>query len=182
MPIPAVVLGAAVLKGGRPSPTLRRRTLTAVLLAKEGLANSLIFSGGIGRFEPTEAEVMRCIAQQQGIGDDNLILDTCSTSTIETARNCAYIIHELGFKEAWIVTDSYHMCRSLLAFRAYGIVGKAMPASSALCPSTSFNMLKARAREVLACIWGGPLLLLLFEQEALVSLDKILSHRSRIKK
>lgn len=168
MQIPAVVLGAAVLKGGRPSPSLRRRTLTAVLLAQEGLASKLIFSGGTGRYEPTEAEAMKCIAIQEGVGDETIILDTCSTSTIDTARNCASIVHELGFREAWIVTDSYHMCRSLLAFRAYGIVGKAVPASSALCPSTSLSMLKARAREVLACIWGAPLLLLLFGQEALL--------------
>jgi vancomycin permeability regulator SanA len=175
MQIPAVVLGAAVLKGGRPSPTLKRRTLTAVLLAKEGLASKLILSGGTGRFEPTEAEVMRCIANQEGIWDDNFILDICSTSTIDTARNCASIIHELGFKEAWIVTDSYHMCRSLLAFRAYGIAGKAVPASFALCPSTKLSMLKARAREFLACIWGAPLLLFLFlfGQEALDKLGKL---------
>jgi uncharacterized SAM-binding protein YcdF (DUF218 family) len=168
MQIPAVILGAAVLKGGSPSPTLRRRTLTAVLLAKEGLTSKLIFSGGIGRFEPAEAEVMRCIANQEGIGDASLILDTCSLSTLETAKNCAVIIHELGFSEAWIVTDSYHMCRTLLAFRAYGIVGKAVPASNALCPSANLNMIKARTREILACIWGAPMLLLLFRQEALM--------------
>ena len=178
MQIPAVILGAAVLQGGRPSPTLRRRTLTAVLLAKEGLTNKLILSGGIGRFEPAEAEVMLDIANREGIANADLILDTYSSSTIETARNCALIIHELGFNEAWIVTDSCHMCRSLLAFRAFGIIGKAVPASNALCPSTTVNMIKARTREMLACIWGAaPLLLLLLRHEALIHIIRHLNRR-----
>jgi hypothetical protein len=58
MSMPAVVLGAAVLKDGGPSPTLLRRTLAAVLLLQKGFADKMIASGGVGRFQPAEAIVI----------------------------------------------------------------------------------------------------------------------------
>ena len=57
----ALVLGAAVWPGGRPSPTLRRRALKAAALWHEGQVRAIIGCGGVGRHPPSEAEVIRAL-------------------------------------------------------------------------------------------------------------------------
>jgi hypothetical protein len=89
-------------------------------------------------------------------------MDTQSTSTIETALNCSKILKELGYEKAWIVTDGYHMSRSMLAFRVLGIHGEAARPDSIFCPSTRVNMSKARAREVFACAASAPRIFYLY--------------------
>lgn len=162
MKMPAVILGAAVHKYGEPSPTLLRRTLAAVLLVKQGMANKIIASGGVGKYQPAEAIVMREIATREGINDADIIVDAKSTSTIETALNCSKILKELGYQRAWIVTDKYHMSRCMLAFKVFGVHGKAAPPDNELSRSKFHKMTKARAREVFACAAGAPKLLYLY--------------------
>ena len=56
-----VVLGAQVLPGGRPSPTLEVRTRHAGELYVRGLADLLVPTGGEGEHPPGEAVVMSAI-------------------------------------------------------------------------------------------------------------------------
>jgi vancomycin permeability regulator SanA len=70
-----VVLGAAVWAGGRPSPTLRRRVLHAVELLQCGHSDILILSGGVGKFPPSEARVMRRVAMSRGVARDKIIME-----------------------------------------------------------------------------------------------------------
>jgi len=116
-----VVLGAAVRAGGRPSPTLRRRVIHAVHLFQQGFSDFLIFTGGIGRHPPSEAEVMRRLAAEHGIPDDRLILEETAGSTLDSAFACSRIIREKGWSTAFVVSDRYHLFRSVSLFRRLGI-------------------------------------------------------------
>ena len=62
-----VVLGAAVWPGGQPSPALQRRVMHAVDLLQQGYAAYLLVTGGVGKYPPTEAEVMQRLAVAHGI-------------------------------------------------------------------------------------------------------------------
>ncbi|MGH3146930.1 MAG: ElyC/SanA/YdcF family protein, partial [Rubrobacter sp.] len=57
----AVVLGAQVLRSGRPSPTLEARTRHAGELYAAGGVDLLIPTGGEGEHPPSEADVMATI-------------------------------------------------------------------------------------------------------------------------
>lgn len=116
-----VILGAAVFPGGKPSPTLLRRVEWGVELLQRGDAEWLLATGGVGRNEPSEAKVMQELAVERGFQLERILLEERAESTWESARECAHIIRERGWQRVVIVTDSYHMPRSLLAFRIFGI-------------------------------------------------------------
>ena len=55
----AIIFGAAVLKGGGESNTLRRRILTEIKIKQEGMISKLVISGRGGVNLPSEACVMK---------------------------------------------------------------------------------------------------------------------------
>ena len=116
-----VVLGAAVWENAEPSPALRRRILHAVDLYLSGAANTLLVTGGVGKYPPSEAQVMRRLSMEHGIPGENIVLEETAQSTLESAMACADIIKKNNWKTALIVTDKYHLFRSLMLFRQFGI-------------------------------------------------------------
>jgi uncharacterized SAM-binding protein YcdF (DUF218 family) len=116
-----LVLGAAVWPGGRPSPTLRRRTLHAARLWAEGRANTMIPCGGTGRHPPAEAEVMRRLLLEEGVPDTAIHPETRSTTTGENIRFALPILAGLGISSVLIVSDAFHLPRARLLARRAGL-------------------------------------------------------------
>ena len=116
-----VVLGAAVWKGGMPSPVIKRRVLHAVNLMKNGRAKYLLLTGGLGKHPPTEARVMKDLAIKEGIPPKRLILEEKATSTYESAVGCIQIIRKHKWSSAIIVSDPYHLFRATFLFRSFGV-------------------------------------------------------------
>jgi uncharacterized SAM-binding protein YcdF (DUF218 family) len=146
----AVVLGAAVWAQGRPSPTLWRRTMHAVELARSGAVGHLLLTGGIGRHPPSEASVMRTIAQRAGVPASRLVLEETAATTLESARACAPIIAARGWTRVLIVTDRYHLARSLMAFRHFGVVAHG---SAPADDTAGWTWLFLHLRELVAIPW-----------------------------
>lgn len=116
-----VVLGAAVWEHGVPSPALRRRVLYAVELLHSGLSNTLLVTGGVGKYPPAEAQVMRRLAVEHGVFEEQIIMEETAKSTLESAISSSDIIKKNGWSTALIVTDKFHLFRSILLFRQFGI-------------------------------------------------------------
>ncbi len=121
-----LVLGSAVWPNEQPSPSLRARTERAIELYHEGYAPYLLLSGGLGRYPPEEAEVMRRLALAAGIPEQALILDQEARSTRESITSTRGIMQEGGWETALIVSDPFHIQRALLmaadaGFEAYGV-------------------------------------------------------------
>lgn len=116
-----VVLGAAVWSRGRPSPTLDRRVRRGLELFQQGEADRLLFTGGLGRHPPAEAEVMRRIALEAGIDVARIEVETASRTTMENAVNSVKIMSDRGWHTAILVSDRMHLPRAALVFRALGI-------------------------------------------------------------
>ena len=149
-----IVLGAAVLMGGAPSPSLARRTLHAIDLFGHGKTNFLIFTGGVGKHPPSEAQVMKRIAMDHGVPESRLILEETATTTLESAKACAEIVKNRKFsRTAIVVTDRYHLLRTVLAFRSYGVhaIGSAPAVGRGGTPAWRWWYL--HLREILAVPW-----------------------------
>ena len=116
-----VVLGAAVWEHGEPSPALRRRILHAVDLFHSGAAGTLLVTGGVGKYPPSEAQVMRRLAMERGVPEEKIFVEETAKSTLESAMVSAGIIKRNNWKTALIVTDRYHLPRSILLFRQFGV-------------------------------------------------------------
>ncbi len=107
-----IVLGAQV-KGDHPSRALKKRILKAAEYLQENPDTRAILSGGQGPGEDiTEAECMRQVLVDLGVGEDRLILENRSTSTRE---NLIYSARLAPVKDAKVglITQNFHLYRSL---------------------------------------------------------------------
>lgn len=149
----AVVLGAQVLPGGRPSGTLHARTLHAARLYAAGTVEFLIPTGGVGEHPPSEAEVMAEILQRAGVPKEDILLESRAGSTRESARLVAAMARGRGVQSLLLVTDPLHCVRAVEAFRVEGFEAQVSPVYS----SPTWHRRGMRrgqfAREIGALLW-----------------------------
>jgi uncharacterized SAM-binding protein YcdF (DUF218 family) len=116
-----VVLGARVQPDGTASPTLRARVEHAVELYRRGLAAKVLFSGGVGDFGSSEAEVSRALAVSLGVPGEACLLEEQSHSTKQNAAFSGELIRARGWRSVLVVTDPYHLPRARRLFAAEGL-------------------------------------------------------------
>ena len=126
----AVVLGAQVLPGGRPSGTLHARTLHAGRLHAAGAVRLLIPTGGVGEHAPSEAEVMARTLRGAGVPAEDILLEEEAGSTRESARLVSALARTRGIRDLVLVTDPLHCVRAVEAFRVEGFEAQASPVYS----------------------------------------------------
>ncbi len=130
-PAPAdaiVVLGAAVWPGPRPSPALRGRAERAAELYKAGFAPYVVTTGGSAGRLPAEAEVAAHVLQEFGVSPSAIVMERTSTTTEESAQEVAKIARERGWSRLLVVSDGYHLLRSVWLFRREGLEATAAAA------------------------------------------------------
>lgn len=115
-----IVLGAALRQGGRPSPTLRRRLDHGVALYHAGAAPALLVTGGTRGTGITEAGAMARLATAAGVPIGAVTVEPRARTTMENAIYSARLMAAHGWRRALLITDSVHMPRARLAFRAAG--------------------------------------------------------------
>ena len=113
-----VVLGAGLI-GERVTPLLASRIRKGIKVYKANPGSKLIMSGGQGPDEiVSEAFAMKNYALEQGIDENDIILEDKSTSTEEN------IIFSKKFipadKSFAVVTNYYHVYRALVQARTLG--------------------------------------------------------------
>lgn len=122
-----VVLGAAEY-GGKPSPVYRARLEHASDLFQKGLAPFIITSGGPGGEKNfSEGQVGRDYLKAHGIPERNLIAETQSQDTSESAQRIATIMRANGMKTCIAVSDDYHLYRVKKMLEAQGVAAYGSP-------------------------------------------------------
>ena len=117
-----IVLGGGIRKD-KPSPLLQDRLDKAIELYKKGLAPKIIMSGDHGTKEHDEVNVMKNYAIENGVPSEDIFMDHAGFSTYDTMYRAKNIF---GVEKAIIVTQKYHIFRSVyiakkLGIDAYGI-------------------------------------------------------------
>ena len=164
-----IVLGAAVKPNGIPSNALLRRVQHAVTLWKAGQAPRLLMTGGVGQFPPSEAEVMQAIAIKSGVPEEAILLEPQGVSTLDSAQKCLQLLEKTNIGsqlKAIIVTDNWHMGRSLMTFRHVGLSVQGNSLSYQEQKLTILRFLTYLIRETLALIWYLILFMTRFRKQA----------------
>lgn len=105
-----IILGAG-LNGSSPSLTLLQRINAAIDYLKKDINIDVIVSGGKGFRETfTEAEIMSKILQNNGIGNDRIVLEDRSTNTYENLLYSGNLT-DLN-KKVIIVSSGFHLFRA----------------------------------------------------------------------
>lgn len=148
-------MGAAVGPGGTPSGAMRRRVGGALEFART-LRRPAIFlpTGGVGRDGPAEAQVMGRLLREGGVADEQIVLEEQARDTLESVENCAGILAKVvPGTPVYVVTDRYHLLRSVLLFRVYGVAARGVRIASARASAGWLRWLYYSLREVPAVPW-----------------------------
>lgn len=113
----AVVFGAKVHEGGTLSHMLQDRMDTAIALYKSGVIKTLLLSGD-GSGEWSEVVYMQKYAVENGVSEDDIILDGEGFSTIETVTRAKEVF---GVEKCVLVTQKYHLYRAIYSAEKLGM-------------------------------------------------------------
>jgi len=118
-----IILGAGIKNGETPSPMLKDRLDTGIMLYKMGIAPKILLSGDNGTVTHNEIHVMLRYTLKAGVPSADIFCDHAGFSTYDSMYRAQSIFK---VKSAVIVTQTYHMYRSLyiadkLGIKALGI-------------------------------------------------------------
>ncbi|UGB28758.1 YdcF family protein [Metabacillus sp. B2-18] len=131
----AIVLGAAVW-GDQPSPVLRERINHSIWLYKNGYVKKVIFTGGKGNEDDyTESEVARDYAMDNGVDEEDILIETKSKITEENLINAFEIATMNNLKTFTIVSDPLHMKRAIMIANDIGMVAYSSPTTTTMYKS-----------------------------------------------
>lgn len=118
---------AVVVLGAPPLTVLERRVSHAVAVFRERQAAYLVVSGGAVASSPSEAEIMRAMAVAQGIDDERVVVEDRASNTFENALYTGLIIRSHNWRQVVVVTDAFHLPRTLFVFRRLGLAVEGEP-------------------------------------------------------
>jgi uncharacterized SAM-binding protein YcdF (DUF218 family) len=140
-----LVLGCR-LHGSKPSPSLKLRLDKALELYREGYGAIILVSGGQGPDEiMPEAQMMKKYLTENGIPINKILTEEHSTSTWENIKYSKEIMDQRGLETAMVVTNDFHIYRSISMAKKAGI-----PAAGAAAPSVPHLKKGYMFRETLA--------------------------------
>ena len=121
-PADAIVVFGAAEYAGHPSPVLRARLDHAFDLFRQGVAPVVITTGGAAS-DPSFSEggVGRDYLKHRGIPERNLIAETQSSDTAQSALRVAGIMRANGLHSCVAVSDAYHVFRIKRLLQHQGI-------------------------------------------------------------
>jgi SanA protein len=120
----AIVLGAAVRPDGTPSHALEDRLAQAVELYRAGKVGKLLLSGDHGQERYDETNGMRKWVLEQGVAPEDVFCDHAGFSTFDTMARARSVF---GITRAIVVTQRFHLARSLYTAREAGIEAQGTP-------------------------------------------------------
>src|SRR6202789_4059441 len=110
-PAAAIAVFGAAEYDGRPSPVLRARLDHALALYRERLAPLVITLGGGGDAHDSEGGVGHDYLLAHEVPEDQIIAETQSTNTEESATRLAAIARENHLNRILAVSDGTHLFR-----------------------------------------------------------------------
>jgi len=111
VPADAIVVFGAAEYDGRPSPVYRARLDHGLSLYHHGIAPLLITLGGNGGDQYNEGAVGREYLMGMGVPRQDIIAETVSRNSEESALRVSVIAHANGLHRLVIVSDGTHMFR-----------------------------------------------------------------------
>lgn len=120
----AIVLGAGLWPDGSLTPVLADRVATAADLYHAGTVQTLIFSGAANP-DRDEPQAMLDYAVRLGVPPEAILLDKEGDRTYDTCYRAREVF---GVEQAVVVTQRFHVARSLYLCDGLGIDGVAVVA------------------------------------------------------
>ena len=149
-----IIFGSKVNADGKPSKSLLRRTLGALEYANaHSLDAYFVVSGGLGDHPPAEAIVMKDILVNEGVKEENILLDEDAFDTFDTVINCKRILMGLNVSNIFVCSDDYHIPRCLLLMNILYKKSKPVYVDGSRKANGNLKWMYYCVRETVATIW-----------------------------
>ena len=148
-----IVLGCGVYSDGTPTPMLNDRIEVAVDLYNAGFAPKILMSGDHYKENYNEVFAMRARAMELHVPSEDIFLDHAGLSTYDSMYRASNIFQ---IENAIVVTQEYHLSRSLYLAKSMGIDAVGVIADGHVFieqPYYSFREVLARSKDFMKCIF-----------------------------
>jgi len=135
----AMVLGAGVNPSGDPSGILRNRLDKSVELFQAGIINQILVSGDNRELNYNEPVAMQKYLISKGILANQITLDYAGRSTFDS---CWRARNVFGITRLIVVTQAFHLPRSVFSCNSLGIETFTATAKDANSASTRYGILR----------------------------------------
>lgn len=139
----AIVLGAGTANG-KISMVFEERILHAITLLKKDKVKVLIFTGGYGKGQTiSDSKAAKNYAISKGVPENKILIEEKSTITFYNIKNAKVLMKQNDLKTALIVSDPYHMKRSMDMCERIGLNALPSPTPTTMYKSrnTKFSFL-----------------------------------------
>ncbi|ATB29183.1 SanA protein [Melittangium boletus DSM 14713] len=149
----ALVYGAGLAPGGKPSPVLAQRLDAALALYHSGTVGMLLLSGDNSDRFHDETRAMVRYVRERGVPSEAIQEDTAGLSTYDSSVRARTVF---GVREALLVTQRFHLTRALYIANSVGIDAWGVAADEGR-PTTRRYALRETLSRVLALlmVWAG---------------------------
>lgn len=146
-----LILGAGIW-GDRPSPMLEDRLKEGIVLYKQGTTKKIIMSGDHSREDYDEVKIMKEYAESEGVPSEDIFMDHAGFSSYDSVYRAKEIF---GVQKMIIVTQKYHLYRSLYIAKKLGIEAYGIESNLRTYPGQVFREIReilARDKDYFKCI------------------------------
>lgn len=128
----AIVLGGGT-NNEKISPVFKERLNHSIYLLNKKAVTKIILTGGYGDGQSrADSEIAKDYLLSKGVSSDIILIEKKSRYTIENFVESKKIMDSLGFKSALIVTDPFHMKRSINMAEELNIFCKPSPTKTTM--------------------------------------------------
>jgi uncharacterized SAM-binding protein YcdF (DUF218 family) len=146
----AIVLGAAVWVGN-PSPVLKARLDHALTLYQSNTVSVIIVTGGIGKGDNmSEAEAGAAYLVANGVPATHILQETVGKSTYQSLQGAVALANANNIRTALIVSDPFHMLRSLKMAGDLGLTAYPSPTTTSPISRRPVEEMLYMVREAIA--------------------------------
>ena len=121
-----VIFGSAVRRDGGPSAAMRERVAAALRLGRTLGDPLYVPTGGVGRFGPAEAELMRELLVRAGVPPGRIRPESEARNTIRSVRNVRRMLPDFD-GPVHAATSGYHLPRCVTLLRIAGFRARPCP-------------------------------------------------------
>lgn len=146
-----LILGAGIW-GDKPSPMLEDRLKEGITLYKKGTIKKIIMSGDHSREDYDEVKIMKEYAESEGVPSEDIFMDHAGFSSYDSVYRAKEIF---GVQKMIIVTQKYHLYRSLYIAKKLGIEAYGIESNLRTYPGQVFREIReilARDKDYFKCI------------------------------
>lgn len=120
-----LVLGAGIIDAETPSPMLKDRLDTGILLYRNGVAPKILLTGDNGTEEHNEIHVMLNYVKNAGVPEKDIFCDHAGFSTYDSMYRAKSIFE---VESCIVVTQTYHEYRALYIAEKLGLTARGIAA------------------------------------------------------